>query len=689
MVYKIRFLIFGIIFFILTLLAIFYKVNVEVNLLNTLLPSEIIKSTDIVPVMKKTSSILKVVFEADDEEDLNKLSSDFVNNTDLNYFELNKPNPVNLLKKYLLKPTNFLSSDTKSLLKQEKYDEVYNKSITNLYNPAEIQVTSIDKDPFLLLDDFLISNSKNIGENKQIDGKYFSFLSLKIKNNESLSPSLNNKKIKELINLKKQLTTKTSKVYLAGTPVHTYYASTRSVFDINLICILSTIMVMFLTFKIFKNLKPLLPVLISIGFGMLAGFVAVKLWFSNFQVITMVFSTTIIGIGIDYSYHYFFTSKKDKTFSKNISLSLLTTIIPFFLLYLTQIELLKQVAIFSIFGLLGIYLVVLFIYPCFEISSPEFTFKPIEKWYKIILIILFIFSFAGLFRLKFNDGLSAFYNPSNVLKQAETLFSTVSGDNSLKTQLIIVRGTNFNDLIKNEESITKQLDENNLKYVSLSKFLPSIETQKENYSLVKKLYSRELKNYKNILNKKQIKELYEEKFMPIEFEINNYPFLKDFMLNDDTSIIAIFDKTKLNINNKNAKIINLNSDIEGYMKKYRNMLIYLFPFAILIIFVILAKLYDYKTSLKILLPSFTGVVSSVLITSLLTGEINLFSIITAFLVIGFTMDYSIFRVSKGQKTESAVFVSCLTTAFSFLLLSLSGFKLLSSMALVLFFGFKI
>ena len=86
------------------------------------------------------------------------------------------------------------------------------------------------------------------------------------------------------------------------------------------------------------------------------------------------------------------------------------------------------------------------------------------------------------------------------------------------------------------------------------------------------------------------------------------------------------------------------------------------------------------------MPSVTGILAAVLLTTLIYGELNLFSIITIYLVLGFTIDYSIFRVDAGERTESAVFVSCVTTSFSFLLLALCGFKMLSSMALVLFFG---
>ena len=220
-----------------------------------------------------------------------------------------------------------------------------------------------------------------------IDGKYYDFISLKIKNDQALSPALSNKKIKQLINIQKQLSNKDSKIYLAGTPIHSYYTSTRSTVDINIICILSTFMIIFLTYKYFKNLKILLPIALSIIFGMLCGYVATRLLFDSFQVITMVFSTTLIGIGIDYSYHYFFTDTADKKFIKNLSFSLLTTIVPFALLYLTGIELLQQVAVFTIFGLTGIYAVVLFIYPGFKYLKPIKTYKPNYNLYRIFLMI--------------------------------------------------------------------------------------------------------------------------------------------------------------------------------------------------------------------------------------------------------------------------------------------------------------
>ena len=57
-----------------------------------------------------------------------------------------------------------------------------------------------------------------------------------------------------------------------------------------------------------------------------------------------------------------------------------------------------------------------------------------------------------------------------------------------------------------------------------------------------------------------------------------------------------------------------------------------------------------------------------------------------FLILGFTLDYSIFRVGKIKNSSDAVLISCLTTAFSFFLLTFTSFKLISSLGFVLSIG---
>lgn len=690
MVHQIKFLKLIVLFAIMALfvfLSFTLKGNVETNLLKTILPSDIAASTDIIPIANKSASVIKVVFEADSVQNLDKLRDNFIDSVDKNYFEINKPDVSNLLNQYLSHPANFLSDSARELLKNEKYDEVYARSLQALYNPTGIQLSAIDKDPYLFVDDFILANSKFYRTVSSSDDKYYDFLSVKIKSKEGLSPDLSNKKIAEIVQLQKSLTNSSSKIYLAGSPVHSYTTSTNSVVSINIICFLSTLLIAIMTYYYFRSIKVLIPIALSIIFGMLTGYVATKLWFDNFQIITMVFSTTLIGIGIDYSYHYCFSDKFDKRFIKNLSLSLLTTIVPFALLYLTGIELLKQIAVFTVFGLSAIYALVVFFYPCFDFPKPKQSIKFPQKIYKITLIILMLLSVAGCVRLHFNDSLTALYTPSKKLLNAEKLFNEVSGNFSQNTQFITIKGAAFEEILQREEKVCENLTQHKIEYLALSKFIPSKSRQAENFALVKKLYVNNPDAYRGILSAGQIANLKKQTFSPVEFNINSYPYLSDFMLNPTTSLILVFTPDNISVDEDFAHVVNLRSDIEKYMQKYREILFAIFPFVFLIL--VLVVVYALKRNLKLLLPPVLGIFGAAGLTSFILGELNLFSLISLYLVLGFTMDYSIFRAGGSRHVEDAIFISALTTAFSFLMLSTTGFKLLESISLVLFFGILI
>ncbi|MBQ7450412.1 hypothetical protein IJS77_03260 [bacterium] len=677
------------VFFLLCFLSFSTVKKAEGNLLKTLLPNSVVKSENIIPLSEKTASVIKVVFESDDEVALQELKSNFLNNIDKNYFEINSPDLSMLADNYIKHPENFLSFKTRQLLKAKKYDEVYSNALNELYNPSVIQLTTTDKDPYFLFNDFIFSNLKMPDSVDNIDDKYYDYTSLKIKNGEGLSPDFSNNKIAELVASQKKLSVDNSEIYLSGSPIHSYYTSQRAKLSINIICILSTLLVIFLTYFYFKNLKPLLPVLVSLSIGMLTGFVAVNLFFESFQLITMVFSTTLIGIGIDYSYHYFFAEKIDKTFIKNLTLSLLTTIIPFILLYFTGIELLKQVAVFTIFGLSAIYIAVLIFYPCFEVSVSKNTIKPSYKYCKIVFYSLCLLSFLGIFRFNFSDSLSTLYTPTKKLLNAETLYNKVSGEEFKNTQFVITAGLNFENVIKEEEKITDILTQNNIDFMSLSKFLPSKERQRENFDLVKDLYSKNLDKFSDILTSEQIQNLKNTKFEPVLFNKNLYPYLNSFLLAENKSVIFVFSNKIPQLNEVPVQVINIKSDTEKYIKEYRQKLILLFPIVLIVLIGFLSVIYGLKQAVKLLLPPFTGVIFALFINNLIFGEINLFGIINLFLILGFTMDYSIFRNSGNKNCEDAILTSSLTTSVSFLLLTLSGFKLLSSMAVILFFGITI
>ncbi|MCR5266243.1 MAG: hypothetical protein K6E29_06585 [Cyanobacteria bacterium RUI128] len=685
-IHKVNLVIFAVLFMCLLLSAIFLRGNTETNLMRTLLPSNVIESANLADVVNKSSSVIKVVFEADSEQKLSDLLKSFTDGINKDDFEIYKPDVEQLLNSYIKSPTNFLSNRTRELLKSEKYDEVFESSMETLYSPARLQLTTMDKDPCLLLDDFIVSNRRIHKGVNNINEQYYDCMTVKIKGGDSSSPDLCNKKVKEIIKLQKKLSHKNSKIYLAGTPIHSFYTTKKSVTDINLICLFTTMFICLLTYFYFRDAKILIPMALSITFGMLGGYVATRLWFVNFHIITMVFSTTLIGIGIDYSYHYLFSKKTDKVLFRNLALSLLTTVTPFVLLYYTGIDLLKQIAVFTVFGMLCIYLAILLLYPGIDGVKPVFSLKINSKIYKYILTGLVCASFIGLIGIHFNDTITALYSPSKKMAKAENLYSMVSGDELQNTQIITVKGKNTEEIIEKEEAITDKFGDENIEYISISKFMPSVSRQKDNYNLVKKMYGYNLHRYSDMFSYDQIRSIKAKRFNPVTFCIKDFPYFNDFMLNPNTSMIFVFSNKNLQVDDKTANIVSLKSDTGKYIHKYRVNLLCLFPIVVIAFTVLLSLVCGAEKSIKIVSPSLYGAVCAIGLTSLVFHEINLFSVITMYIVMGLTIDFSIFRLNKEARMEDAGLASCLTTSFSFLLLALAGFKLLSSMAFVVFFG---
>ena len=659
------------------------KNKVETNLAKSILPKNIIENSQIINISEKQSKAIRVVFESDDENQVKELKQKFLEEINKDSFVVTNPDFIKLIDFYAKSPDCFLSDKTRELLLNQDYDKVYRQGLERLYNPTGIPIIEVAKDPFFLLTDFLFSN--NIaGKNNYIDGKYYDTEIIKLR------PDIENldKDIAALVKLKNKLSVNGNKIYLGGTPVHTYYTALASNISINIICILITFIIIFLTYRYFRNLKILLPIALSISFGFLAGFAVSKAIYTNFHIITFLFGTTLIGIGIDYSYHYIFAEKLDKNFVKDLTLSLLSTIMGFSLLYLLKIDVLSQIATFTNTGLIAIYLFILILYPCINFPKPVRLFKiKFNKKIKAgILIFILIVIITGLLRIHFDDSLSSLYTPSRELLKAEQLFNKVSNQNAAQTSIIAVKGNSLQNILEEEEKVCSTLGKNNIEYISLSKFIPSIKRQKENAELINILYQKELKNYSEILSKSQINELINTKSQPQELNINEYPFFEDLIIGNTASLIISFSNKLPEINSQNIEITDFQRTVSNYLRLYRIGFLKILPAIYLLLYLILVLSYGFKTSVKMFLPLVISSAFVIAFVSLIGVKLNLFNLLGLLLALGFTIDYSIFGRKNLLKSETAIFLACITTALSFFLLSFTTFKLISTLALTTALG---
>ena len=173
-----------------------------------------------------------------------------------------------------------------------------------------------------------------------------------------------------------------------------------------------------------------------------------------------------------------------------------------------------------------------------------------------------------------------------------------------------------------------------------------------------------------------------DKFLTVN---KDFEFMKNnFLIDKNTSMMLVSDYSGKNIDG--VKIINFQKDISSQIRHCRRVCLGLLIPIFGLLYILLAKIYDKKSGLIILLPSICSVIFVFGMLVIFDCPINLFHLLAIFLIIGFGLDYSVFRFTNPEKSGDSVFLSCITTVFSFVLLAFAGFKLISSLGTVLALG---
>lgn len=779
---KIFRILFVLILVTLGVLVSFKPAHTETNILKAIFSSK--SDNLLIDLSSRFSAKINIIVESNDFEKAEEVSKTFYAKIDKTKMKSSDANITEIIEEYEKYHNNLLSNQTRKLLIDKQYEKVEENAYEALYNPVIPPVGSIEDDPFLLLTDFVM----NLNENSQapsnftpiqLNDKYYSLIMLDVDKELALSPTVLNKEVKKLVDLQKEFSKNGTKVYLTGAPIHSYFASCHSIFEINLICILSTLFVIGLVFWYFGSLFPLIPIGLSIGLGIYAGYCMTALVFKNIHILTFVFSTTLIGVCVDYSLHYFVALKEGKTGTevikdifKSLTVSLITTVSAFLILLFADFILLRQISIFTITGLVTVYGIVVLGYPMMKAAKFFKVDKTIRHWVdktirhwddkseteKVVLVdssnekettvgwvyqpnnettiqsnpspafvtlaeareqllpaprwgegydknhaslhlcifaskprltaqllscLIAILLIIGLFHTHFDDNIKNMYTPPKALLKAEKLFTEIAGTNG-DTSIFVVKSNNLEDLLQKEEEIADML--NGTEYQALSKYVPSEKRQKSNQTLRKELYRAKLNDFAIFLpiqkRSQLISQNYGNNFLSAS---NDFEFMKkNFLIDKNTSIMVVSSYNGEKIDG--VRIINFQKDISAQIKHCRRVCLGLLIPIFGLLYLLLTKIYDKKSGLKILLPSICAVALVFGILGLFGCPINLFHLLAIFLIIGFGLDYSVFRFTNPEKAGDSVFLSCITTVFSFALLAFAGFKLISSLGTVLALG---
>lgn len=731
---KIFRILFVLILVTLGVLVLFKPAHTETNILKAIFSSK--SDNLLVDLSSRFSAKINIIVESNDFEKAEEVSKTIYAKIDKTKMKSSDANITEIIEEYEKYHNNLLSNQTRKYLINKQYDKVEENAYEALYNPVIPPVGSIEDDPFLLLTDFVM----NLNENSQApssftpiqqNDKFYSLVMLDVDKELALSPTVLNKEVKKLVDIQKEFSKNGTKVYLTGAPIHSYFASSHSIFEINLICILSTLFVIGLVFWYFGSLSPLIPIGLSIGLGIYAGYCMTALVFRNIHILTFVFSTTLIGVCVDYSLHYFVALKEGKTGTevikdifKSLTVSLITTVSAFLILLFADFTLLRQISIFTITGLVTVYGIVVLWYPLLEkiglgykpdcrVGKTQCPHKADKDAFvgqamsdnnsnekhaflhlgilaskqrltaQLLSCLIAILLIIGLFHTHFDDNIKNMYTPPKTLLNAEKLFTEIAGT-SADTSIFVVKGNNLEELLQKEEEIADKL--NGIEYQALSKYVPSEKRQKSNQFLRKELYRTKLNDFAIFLPVQKRSQLISQNYGNNFLSVNNdFEFMKkNFLIDKNTSIMVVSGYNGEKIDG--VRIINFQKDISAQIKHCRRVCLGLLIPIFGLLYLLLAKIYDKKSGLKILLPSICAVILLFGFLGLFGCSINLFHLLAIFLIIGFGLDYSVFRFTNPEKAGDSVFLSCITTVFSFALLAFAGFKLISSLGTVLSLG---
>lgn len=685
---------FIIVFVIISVLFFAHPVKTETNILRAIVAKE---NSNLLDLSGRYSSKINVLIEGEEPEEVNDTAELFNSKLDKKNIKSISVDGNKVLDLYKASRSGLLSDKTAALLKKNDYASVKKNCLEMIYNPIGFSVVPLEDDPFMLFTDYILSLGENVSSDSVINfnDNYYRILTFEFNKDIALSPSLLNKEVKQIIKVQKELTKGDVNVYLTGSPIHSYFASSRSIVEINVICILSAIFVIGLCLYYFQSVAVLIPIALSLLLGVISGFMLTSIIFPAVHILTFVFSTTLIGICTDYSLHFFVNKNEEKSCDdtikeifQSLTVSLLTTVSAFLILLFSNTELLKQIAVFTISGLITVYCFVVLFYPVICKYLPlnnkkfciwDFSIKPQMK--KTILIICGIIVLTGLIFIKYNDDIRSMYEPSKSLLKAEKLFSEVAQIDS-KNSFLIVEGKDFQDMLEKEENITKILGDT--KFQAVSKYIPSVKNQEENRILVQRLYEKEIPPYTSVLNAS----LQVPAKNYLYYNRTDFPFLESFMMGENKSLMILydFDNPEIFKDIDGVSYYNVQKDISDIVKNCRKGCMKLLLPVFLLLFGILAVIYKPKNALKIILPPLMSCILIIGILGLFHISMNLFHVIALFLIIGFSLDYSIFRFNGSKCVNDAVFMSCITSVFSFTLLAMTGFKLISSLGFVLSVG---
>lgn len=531
-------------------------------------------------------------------------------------------------------------------------------------------------------------------------------------------------------------------VVVGGVILHAAAAGEQARWELSVIGFGSVVGIVLLIWLVFRSLKPIALVMLSIAVGCLGALSVSWLLFERLHLLSLVFGASLIGGAQDYGIYFLCNriaadAQLDswqllRRLLPALLLALITTVAGYMGLALTPFPGLRQIAVFSAIGLVFAWLTVVFWFPFLvrpdtlgKIRLADRYEGAMARWPLLgrdrrtfVAVTLFAtLAIFGGWRLGISDDIRLLQNsPKRLIDDQIKLNALLS----LPTpaQFYLVRGATAEAVLQREEALRQRLDpliEKRLidGYHALSNWVPSARAQSARSQLVE----QKILNSGGALTVlaarigagEQWAAGVRERLRILAAPLRLDDFLKAPISEawrylwigpvdgDYASIVAVkgLGKPGLAILEEAATgldgvrwvdTVGTISTVLGHYRHYMGWVVVLSYFAVC------GLLYPrYRgATWRVLAPTVLASIATLAVLGFAGQSLQLFHVLALMLILGVGVDYGIFLQEHGVRRDPtawlAVVLSALSTLLSFGLLSLSQTPALRAFGLTMLIG---
>ncbi|CAJ1793356.1 MMPL family transporter [Aeromonas salmonicida] len=299
-----------------------------------------------------------------------------------------------------------------------------------------------------------------------------------------------------------------------GTLFYSQHASNLAQQDISTIGLGSMIGVILLIWGVFRSTRALLLSLLPICVGLMWGLGTVLILFGEIHLFTLVISSSLIGIAIDYAIHFLCERRlhgDDETphqtrlrLLPSLSLAVLTTLIGYGLLWFAPFPGLQQLAVCALAGLFSAFITVLCLFPRWSgplqtrpLRSQPLLMAWLRAWQQRRLVriglplLCLLLATLGISQLKVDDDIRRLQPLPVELQAQENQIKALTGQQG-GMQGFLVTGTDAEQALQRlDDQLTELKNSGALRdFVSLSRWLPSLARQQQDAAAIRALLPR-------------------------------------------------------------------------------------------------------------------------------------------------------------------------------------------------------